>query len=169
MIRSSFSRLTLANREVRRACVLRVSLPSDRTIVEYARDRTVNTPGRNQTDVRTFDSGVSERVADAMFALSTPSRVQILCCLLDGAHSVSELVARLGQEQSAVSHQLRVLLDYSLVQVEQQGRRRLYTLSDEHVVALVSAALRHVEQRSRSGRRGSSRTGTTVAAAAAEE
>ncbi len=133
----------------------------------YARDRAMNMRGRNQTGVGTFDSGVSERVADAMFALSTPSRVQILRCLLDGAHSVSELVERLGQEQSAVSHQLRVLLDSSLVHVERQGRRRLYTLSDEHVVALVSAALRHVEQRSQTGRRPSLRA--SAAAAADEE
>ncbi len=37
-----------------------------------------------------------------MFALSTPSRVQILGCLLDGGHGVSELVERLEFEQSAV-------------------------------------------------------------------
>ncbi len=96
-----------------------------------------------------FERRASEQVADAMFALSTPSRVQILACLLDGAHGVSELVARLELEQSAVSHQLRVLRDHSLVRVERQGRRRVYTLSDEHVVALLNAAIQHVEQRSR--------------------
>jgi DNA-binding transcriptional ArsR family regulator len=94
-----------------------------------------------------FDKRVAEQVADVMFALSTPSRVQILACLLDGAHGVSELVARLELEQSAVSHQLRVLRDHSLVRVERQGRRRVYTLYDEHVVALVVEAIRHVEQR----------------------
>jgi hypothetical protein len=34
----------------------------------------------------------AERLADTMFALSTPSRVQILGCLLDGPHTVSELM-----------------------------------------------------------------------------
>ena len=96
---------------------------------------------------RTLDRAVSEQVADVMFALSAPSRVQILSCLLDGAHAVSELVARLEVEQSAVSHQLRVLRDHSLVRVERQGRRRLYTLADEYVVALLGDAIRHVEQR----------------------
>jgi DNA-binding transcriptional ArsR family regulator len=90
---------------------------------------------------------VAELVADVMFALSTPSRVQILGCLLDGAHDVSELVSKLELEQSAVSHQLRVLRDYSLVRVERQGRRRVYTLYDEHVVVLLCEAIRHVEQR----------------------
>jgi len=108
---------------------------------------------------QSFDKRVAELVADAMFALSTPTRVQILGCLLDGAHDVSELVRKLELEQSTVSHQLRVLRDYSLVRVERQGRRRVYTLHDEHVVALLGEAIRHVEERNRSrrGRRVSDR------------
>jgi len=117
---------------------------------------------------RAYERRVSEQVADAMFALSTPSRVQILSCLLDGAHGVSELVAKLDLEQSAVSHQLRVLRDHSLVRVERQGRRRVYTLYDEHVVALLSAAIQHVEQRTkpRHSRRLSSEPGAGAIAAA---
>jgi DNA-binding transcriptional ArsR family regulator len=94
-----------------------------------------------------FDKKITEQVADVMFALSTPSRVQILGCLAGGAHGVSELVARLGLEQSAISHQLRVLRDHSLVRVERQGRRRVYALYDEHVLALLREAIRHVEER----------------------
>jgi len=110
-------------------------------------------PGR-QPASQSFDKRVAELVADAMFALSTPTRVQILSCLLEGAHDVSELVKKLELEQSAVSHQLRVLRDHSLVRVERHGRRRVYTLHDEHVVALLSEAIRHVEQRDRSRGRG---------------
>jgi DNA-binding transcriptional ArsR family regulator len=61
------------------------------------------------------DERQAERVADAMFALSTPSRVQILLCLMDGPRSVSDLVEALGFEQSAVSHQLHVLREHALV------------------------------------------------------
>lgn len=106
----------------------------------------VNLPGRRQQPDR-GERRLSEEVADVMFALSAPSRVQILLCLLDGAHGVSELVDRLEFEQSAMSHQLRVLRDHSLVRVERQGRRRLYRLYDDHVVQLVTEAVRHVEQR----------------------
>ena len=38
-------------------------------------------------------------IADAMFALSAPSRVQILGCLLDGPLAVGEITALLGMEQ----------------------------------------------------------------------
>jgi DNA-binding transcriptional ArsR family regulator len=56
-----------------------------------------------------------------MFALSTPSRVLILGCLLAGPQSVSEITGALGMEQSAVSHQLRVLRGHHLVRAERAG------------------------------------------------
>ena len=85
----------------------------------------------------------AERLADTMFALSTPSRVQILACLLGGPRSVSDLTEALGMEQSAVSHQLRVLREADLVRAEKDGRKRLYALSDEHVSTLLHAAFHH--------------------------
>ena len=96
-----------------------------------------------------IDKRVAERLADTMFALSTVSRVQILTALMDRPRTVSELTTWLGMEQSAVSHQLRVLLDNSLVKVERIGRQRMYSLYDEHVVTLMEEALRHVQQRRR--------------------
>ena len=94
----------------------------------------------------------AEEVADTMFALSTPSRVQIIGCLLDGPHAVVELTDALGMEQSAVSHQLRVLRDHALVTVERVGRRREYALADEHVRELVEQALRHVAHRGKAAK-----------------
>ena len=91
----------------------------------------------------------AEALADTMFALSTPSRVQILYSLLDRPHDVTELVEALGMEQSAVSHQLRVLREHSLVRVDREGARRVYALADDHVVALLGEAERHVRQRGR--------------------
>jgi DNA-binding transcriptional ArsR family regulator len=90
---------------------------------------------------------VAEQLADTMFALSAPSRVHILVSLLDGPHSVSDLMEALGMEQSAVSHQLRVLREHRLVRAEKAGRRRLYTLYDQHVALLLQAGLDHVRRK----------------------
>jgi ArsR family transcriptional regulator, nickel/cobalt-responsive transcriptional repressor len=81
-------------------------------------------------------------IADAMFALSAPSRVQILGCLLDGPLAVGEITALLGMEQSAVSHQLRVLREADLVRVERDGKRRVYALSGDAARELLTAAWR---------------------------
>jgi DNA-binding transcriptional ArsR family regulator len=87
---------------------------------------------------------MAERMADTMFALSTPSRLQILVCLRTAPRTVSEIVEAVGMEQSAVSHQLRVLREQSVVTVRRIGRTRQYTLRDEHVGALIDDALAHL-------------------------
>lgn len=92
----------------------------------------------------TYDRDTVERLADTMFALSTPSRLQIMASLRTGPLTVSEIIAAVGMEQSAVSHQLRVLRDHRVVSVERRGRERLYGLSDRHIAALLDHGLRHV-------------------------
>lgn len=101
----------------------------------------------NQSPQPRISGPAADLIADIMFALSAPSRVQILGCLLDGPLSVGEITAILGMEQSAVSHQLRVLREHALVQVRRDGKRRVYGLYDEAVSELLAAALRHVELR----------------------
>lgn len=100
----------------------------------------------------------AQRIADTMFALSTPSRLQILACLRTGPMTVSEIVAAVAMEQSAVSHQLRVLRDHSLLAVVRIGRQRQYRLRDEFVAAMIDDALAHVQAVS-----GTPATGATAA------
>jgi DNA-binding transcriptional ArsR family regulator len=88
---------------------------------------------------------VAARVADAMQALATPSRVLILAQLRERPHTVSELVGAVGMEQSAVSHQLRLLRDIGLVVGERNGRHVVYSLYDAHVAELIDQAVGHVE------------------------
>src|SRR3984885_3344542 len=92
-----------------------------------------------------LDAALAGQLADTMFALSTPSRVLILGCLLAGPRSVTDITETLAMEQSAVSHQLRVLREHHLVRAERAGRMRLYALYDEHVSVLLEAGLRHVD------------------------
>jgi ArsR family transcriptional regulator, nickel/cobalt-responsive transcriptional repressor len=88
---------------------------------------------------------VAERVADAMQGLSAPSRVLILAQLRERPHSVSELVDAVGMEQSAVSHQLRLLREIGLVVGKRQGRRVVNSLYDVHVAELIDQAVGHTE------------------------
>jgi DNA-binding transcriptional ArsR family regulator len=84
-------------------------------------------------------------VAGVMQALATPSRLLILSQLREGALAVSELVAAVGMQQSAVSHQLRLLRDLGLVVGEREGRRVVYSLYDDHVALLIDQAVNHLE------------------------
>jgi ArsR family transcriptional regulator, nickel/cobalt-responsive transcriptional repressor len=90
--------------------------------------------------MRLIDGAAASLIADAMFALSAPSRVQILGSLLGGPLAVGDITDLLGMEQSAVSHQLRVLREAGLVAAERHGKRRLYTISGGAVRELLTAA-----------------------------
>lgn len=94
-------------------------------------------------DVILIDGAAASVIADAMFALSAPSRVQILGCLMAGPLAVGDITALLGMEQSAVSHQLRVLREAGLVGAERLGKRRVYAISGDAVRELL-AAVRHL-------------------------
>lgn len=67
--------------------------------------------------------------ADAFNAVAEPRRREILGLLADGERPVNDLVARLGVAQPQVSKHLRVLREVGLVNVRDDGRRRLYRLN----------------------------------------
>lgn len=85
------------------------------------------------------------QVAAMLQALSTPSRLLILARLREGPCAATELATAVGMEQSACSHQLRLLRNLGLVTGTRQGRSVVYTLHDSHVAALLDQALYHVE------------------------
>ena len=65
---------------------------------------------------------------DAFNAVAEPRRRQILDLLAAGERPVNELVRELGVAQPQVSKHLRVLREVGVVDVREDGRRRLYRL-----------------------------------------
>ncbi|MER5599433.1 metalloregulator ArsR/SmtB family transcription factor [Streptomyces sp. NPDC002265] len=84
-------------------------------------------------------------VATTLQALATPSRLRILARLQEGPCAATELADAVGMEQSACSHQLRLLRNLGLVTGERRGRSVIYALYDNHVAELLEQALHHVE------------------------
>lgn len=93
----------------------------------------------------TLDARTAREVAETMQALATPSRVRILGHLRRAPCPVGELAAAVEMEQSAVSHQLRILRHLGLVIGERRGRRVVYALHDSHVADLLDQAVFHIE------------------------
>ncbi|WP_406349201.1 metalloregulator ArsR/SmtB family transcription factor [Streptomyces sp. NBC_00144] len=92
-----------------------------------------------------LDAAGATDVASTLQALATPSRLYILARLQEGPCAVGELAGAVGMEQSACSHQLRLLRNLGLVTGERQGRSIVYSLYDNHVSELLEQALYHVE------------------------
>lgn len=79
-------------------------------------------------------------------ALSDFTRFQILSALLEGRKSVGELQDVCHVSQSAISHQLRLLRDRSLVTAHREGQRVIYSLSDDHIGLLIGIGLEHAAE-----------------------
>jgi len=92
-----------------------------------------------------LDAAAAAAVAQTMQALATPSRLLILSRLRRGPCAVGKLAADIGMEQSAVSHQLRMLRHLGLVEGTREGRSTVYALYDDHVAGLLDEAIYHSE------------------------
>ncbi|WP_227984765.1 ArsR/SmtB family transcription factor [Nocardia spumae] len=100
--------------------------------------------GRDRPAAR-LDADSAAHVATTLQALATPSRLLILTELRQGPRPVSELAEAVGMEQSAVSHQLRLLRNLGLVAGTRAGRSIVYSLYDNHVAQLLDEAVYHSE------------------------
>jgi len=100
--------------------------------------------GRKPSPSR-LDLAAAKSVATTLQALATPSRLMILGCLRQGSATVGELAEAVQMEQSAVSHQLRLLRNLGLVDGVRQGRSIVYSLYDNHVAQLLDEAVYHAE------------------------
>jgi ArsR family transcriptional regulator, cadmium/lead-responsive transcriptional repressor len=67
------------------------------------------------------------------YALSDPTRVEILLMLRDGPGYPSELADRIGVSRQILSNHLACLRGCGLVVAEPEGRRNRYELADERI------------------------------------
>ncbi|WP_261196060.1 ArsR/SmtB family transcription factor [Pseudoruegeria sp. SHC-113] len=73
----------------------------------------------------------AQQAAALLKALSHEGRLMILCNLVEGEKSVSELEERLGSRQAAVSQQLARLRQDGMVQTRREGKAIYYSLADD--------------------------------------
>ena len=84
--------------------------------------------------------------SEMLKVLGDNGRLQIIVFIKDREYSVQEICDFMEMEQSAVSHQLRVLKKARLVKVRQSGRQRLYSLDDGHVLQILETVFEHLEE-----------------------
>jgi DNA-binding transcriptional ArsR family regulator len=101
--------------------------------------------GTSDSAPEELDAGAITDMAQTLHALGTPSRLSMLLRLRREPCTVGELAGAVGMEQSAVSHQLRILRHLRLIVGERDGKRVRYRLFDTHVAALLDQATHHLE------------------------
>lgn len=84
-------------------------------------------------------AAAAHEAAGALRALSNPSRLLILCKLVEGPASVGALEAGLGLTQAYVSQQLARLRADGVVSATRDGRNMVYTLADPRITPVLRA------------------------------
>lgn len=75
------------------------------------------------------------------------TRIKILFLLSAEEKSVNEIASSLNMNQSAISHQLRVLKSAKLIKARKDGKKIYYSLSDEHVYNILNTGIEHLEEK----------------------
>jgi ArsR family transcriptional regulator len=93
-------------------------------------------------------------LADLFRVFGDSTRIKILCALSVSDLCVADIATLLSMNQSAISHQLRVLKQARLVRVTREGRSSIYGLDDDHVRSIFDQGFRHVRHIVPEGREG---------------
>lgn len=74
------------------------------------------------------------------------TRIRILFSLFESELCVCAIADILGMNQSAISHQLKVLKDANLVSNRREGKTIYYFLSDDHVKTMIGQGFEHITE-----------------------
>lgn len=84
-----------------------------------------------------------EEVSRIFKLLSDVTRLKILLSLEQGERNVTSIAEFVEMEQSAVSHQLKLLRESRMVKSRREGKTILYRLDDDHVFDILEQTLEH--------------------------
>ncbi len=74
------------------------------------------------------------------------TRIKILYSLFESELCVCAIAELLKMEQSAISHQLRILKEAKLVGSRRSGKQNIYFLADDHVRTIIGQGYEHLTE-----------------------
>lgn len=86
-------------------------------------------------------------LSDLFKIFGDTTRMKILFSLFESELCVCAIAELLGMNQSAISHQLKILKNANLVGSRREGKTMIYFLSDDHVRTIVTQGFNHLEER----------------------
>ena len=92
------------------------------------------------------DDEVLYDLAEIFKVFGDSTRIRILYALFENELCVGDLAQILNLSQSSVSHQLRILKNSKLVKFRREGKIMFYSLDDDHVRAILSMGMEHIEE-----------------------
>lgn len=85
-------------------------------------------------------------LAELFKVFGDSTRVRIICALLHAEMCVCDIAVLLGMNQSAISHQLKVLRQARLVKFRRDGKVVFYSLDDNHIGGIFRQGFAHINE-----------------------
>ncbi len=85
-------------------------------------------------------------LAELFKVFGDSTRIRILYDLINGEKNVTEICADLEMNQSAISHQLKLLKSSKLIGSRREGKQMIYFLADDHVKTIIATGKEHIEE-----------------------
>jgi DNA-binding transcriptional ArsR family regulator len=99
----------------------------------------ITMPPSNLSMARSDMASRAGEVADLLKTLANRNRLMIVCTLVEGEYSVSQLEEELGIHQPTLSQQLTVIRDAGIVETRRESKQIFYRLTEEKAAQLVAA------------------------------
>ena len=80
---------------------------------------------------------IAQEASGFLKQLANEQRLMILCNLIDGAKTVSQLQVLVGLEQSAISQHLAKLREQNIIQANRQSQSKYYSIVDEKALKVI--------------------------------
>ena len=85
-------------------------------------------------------------LAELFKVFGDSTRIRILFVLFQSEMCVCDLAQSLNMNQSAISHQLKILKQAKLVRSRREGKSVFYSLADGHVRTIIAQGREHIEE-----------------------
>jgi len=85
-------------------------------------------------------------LAELFKVFGDSTRIRILSVLLEEEMCVCDIAEVLCMNQSAISHQLKILKQAKLINNRREGKQVYYSLADAHVSTILAMGLEHIEE-----------------------
>lgn len=93
-----------------------------------------------------IDENTAFILADLFKVLGDGTRIKIINALFLSEMCVCDIAHLLGMNQSAISHQLKVLKNARLVKYRKDGKVVYYSLDDSHIQDIFNMGLTHIRE-----------------------
>jgi ArsR family transcriptional regulator len=115
--------------------------------IEVCKVTVIHEDAVNLVQNNLHDDDFIEAISDFYKVLGEPTRIRIINSLEISEMCVCDLAVVLNMNQSAISHQLKILKQANIVKFRKDGKCVYYSLKDDHIRLIFDQGMIHIKEK----------------------